>query len=256
GIILSYSVFPLALLLLQLALERRSHTIAFAFALTAVGVALGRSQVALLLCALLLAAAVAEITGSPQPARCLRERSGVLATMAVVGGALLIVPMLLTLQFAQLSNRPAETLGEALRGSLYPANLATLAVPNIFGTHVSYWGPGASTLAEVSLTDDSENYLFVGAVPTLLLLWFGVAGRQAWWPGRRLMTCTLAVSCLFMLGRYTPFYGWAFQFAPGIDLFRRPTDASFAFGIAFAVLTGHCLSDYIRNGVPQLQPLS
>jgi hypothetical protein len=256
GIILSYSLFPLALLLLQLALERRSHTIAFAFAFAAAGVALGRSQVALLLCALLLAAAVAEVTGSPQPARYLRERSGVLATMAVVGGAVLIVPMLLTLQFAQLSNRPAETLGEALRGSLYPANLATLAVPNIFGTHASYWGPGASTLAEVGLTDDSENYLFVGAVPTLLLLWFGVAGRQAWQAGRRLMACTLAVSCLFMLGRYTPFYGWAFQFVPGIDLFRRPTDASFAFGIAFAVLTAHCLSDYVRNGVPKLQPLS
>jgi hypothetical protein len=256
GIILSYGPFPLALLLLQLALERRSYAIAFGFAVIAVGVALGRSQVALLLCALLLAAAVAKITGSQQPARYLRERSGVLATMTVVGGALLIVPMLLTLQFAHLSNRPAETLSEALRGSLYPANLATFAIPNIFGTHSSYWGPGAATLAEVDLTDDSENYLFVGAVPTLLLLWFGVAGGHAWQRGRRLITCTVAISCLFMLGRYTPFYGLAFQFVPSIDLFRRPTDASFVFGIATAVLAGHCLSDYVRDGVPRLRPLS
>jgi hypothetical protein len=256
GIILSYSSFPLALLFLQLALERRSHMIAFGFALAAVGVALGRSQVALLLCALLLAAAIADIIASQQPARYLRERIGVLTTMAVAGGALLVVPLLLTLQFAHLSNRPAETLGEALRGSLYPANLASLAVANIFGTHSGYWGPGAATLAAVDLTDDSENYLFVGTVPTLLLLWFGVAGGRSWQPGQRLMTCALAVSCLFMLGRYTPLYGLAFRFMPGIDLFRRPTDASFVFGIAIAVLAGHCLSDYVRNGVPQLRPLS
>ena len=71
------------------------------------------------------------------------------------------MPMLLTLQFADLSNRPAEALEEALRGSLYPANLATLAIANIFGTHASYWGPGAATLGDVDLTDDSFNYLFV-----------------------------------------------------------------------------------------------
>jgi hypothetical protein len=255
GIILSYSLVPLALLLLQLALEQRSHAIAFGFAVTAIGVALGRSQVALLLCALLLTAAIAEVTALQRPALYLRERSGVLTTMAIVGAALLTVPLLLTLQFAHLSNRPAETLAEALRGSLYPANLATLAVANIFGTHSSYWGPGAATLAEVDLADDSGNYLFVGAVPTLLLLWFGVAGGRAWQPGRRLMTCTLAIACVFMLGRYTPLYGLAFQFVPGIDLFRRPTDASFVVGIAIAVLAGHCLSDYIRNGVPRLRPL-
>ena len=256
GIILSYGIFPLALLLLQFALERRSHATAVGFAIVATGVALGRSQVALLLCALLLFAAVAELMSSQQAMRYLRERLGVLTTMAVAGGALLIVPMLLILQFAHLSNRPAELLDDALRGSLYPANLATLAVPDIFGTHSSYWGPGAATLAEVDLTDDSGNYLFFGAVPTCLLLWFGVAGGRAWQPGRRLMTCTLAISCLFMLGRYTLFYGLAFQFIPGIDLFRRPTDASFLFGIALAILSGHCLADYVRDGVPQLRPLS
>ena len=255
GIILSYSLFPLALLLLQLALERRSHIVAVGFAIMAAGVALGRNQVALLLCALLLAAAAAEILRSPRPLHYLRERSGVLATMAAAGGALLVVPMLLTLQFATLSNRPAQLLDEALKGSLYPANLATLVVANVFGTHASYWGPGAATLPEVALTDDSENYLFVGAVPVLLVLWLGVAGGSAWRPGRRLITCTLAIACLFMLGRYTPLYGLAFAFVPGMDLFRRPTDASFVFGIALAFLAGHCLADYVREGLPRFRRL-
>jgi hypothetical protein len=255
GIILSYSMFPLALLLLQLALERRSQLAAVGFAMIAVSAALGRSQVALLLCALLLSAAAAEVLSSLSPARYLRERSGVLATMAAVGGALLIFPMLLTLQFADLSNRPTELLDDALRGSLHPANLATLAVANIFGTHASYWGPGAATLPEVALTDDSENYLFVGAVPILLILWLGVAGGSAWRPGRRLMTGTAAIACLFMLGRYTPLYDLAFRFVPGIDLFRRPTDASFVFGIALAIVAGHCLADYVREGLPRFRPL-
>jgi hypothetical protein len=255
GIILGYGLFPVALLLLELALERRSHVMAVGFAIIAAGVALGRSQVALLLCALLLAAAAANLLASGRAVDYLRGRLGVLATMAATAGVLLIVPMLLTLQFAQLSNRPAESLDDALRGSLYPANLATLAVANIFGTHQSYWGPGAATLPEVALTDDSENYLFVGAVPILLMLWFGLAAGGAWRSGRRLMTATLAIACLFMLGRYTPFYGLAFRYVPGIDLFRRPTDASFVFGIALAFLVGQFLSDYVRKGLPRLRPI-
>jgi hypothetical protein len=255
GIILGYGLFPIALLFLQLSLERRSLSSAIGFAIMAAGVALGRNQTALLLCMALVAAAIVEILGSAQPARYLRERSSVLIAMVAIGCALLLVPMLLTLQFAQLSNRPAESLDDALRGSLYPANLAILAVANIFGTHGSYWGPGAATLPEVALTDDSENYLFVGAVPVLLLLWFGIIAGGATRRGRRLMTCMLAIACLFMLGRYTPFYSLAFRFVPGIDLFRRPTDASFVFGIALAYLVGHGLADYVREGLPRFRPL-
>ena len=122
---------------------------------------------------------MAEILRSPEPTRYLRERSGVLLTMAITGGALLLLPVLLTLQFAQLSNRAAESLEDALRGSLYPANLATLAVATVFGTSGSYWGPGAATLSEVAFTDDSENYLFVGASPMLVLYMVGVGAATA-----------------------------------------------------------------------------
>jgi hypothetical protein len=256
GIILGYSLFPIAWLFLQLALKWRSHTSAAGFAIIAAGVAVSRNQTALLLCAALVAAAIAEILRSAEPVRYLRERSGLLLTMSITGGALLIVPVVLTLQFAQLSNRPAESLDDALKASLYPANLATLAVANIFGTSGTYWGPGRATLPEVALTDDSENYLFVGASPMLVLLWFGVSGGGAWRPGRRLMTAILAATCLFMLGRYGLFYELAFRFFPGIDLFRRPTDASFLFGFALAFLVAHSLADFIRGGLPRLRPLS
>src|SRR5882757_10996969 len=76
GIILAYGLFPVALLLLELALERRSHVLAVGFAIIAAGVALGRSQVALLLCALLLAAAVANLLASARAVDHLRGRLG------------------------------------------------------------------------------------------------------------------------------------------------------------------------------------
>src|SRR5260370_42248295 len=82
GIILSYSLFPLALLFLQLALERRSHMMAIAFAIVAAMMALGRSQVALLLCVLLLAAAAPAILAAQALSSYLPERFGGLPTMA------------------------------------------------------------------------------------------------------------------------------------------------------------------------------
>ena len=251
GIIISYGLFPLAWLTLQLALQRRSLLFALCFAVSAATLALGRNQVALLLCYVLAAAAIAEIVTAEKPLRYLRERLPVLSLMALVGAALLAVPLLLTLQFAELSNRPGEPLDEALKGSIHPVNLATLAVANIFGTHGSYFGPNAASLPEVAHTDNSFNYLFVGWLPVLLLMWFGVAGGGAWKNGRRLVAATLAIALLFMLGRYTPLFGLAFAYIPGIDMFRRPADASFVFSAALALLCGHLLTDYIRNGLPK-----
>jgi hypothetical protein len=250
GIILSYSLFPLALLLLQVALQRRSLAYAILFSFVAAALALGRNQVSLLLCFVLIAAAIGEIAGTPRPLRYLRERLPVLVTMAVVGAALVAVPVLLTLQFAALSNRPAELLDAALKGSLYPVNLATLVVADMFGTHTAYWGPGGTSLPEVAYTDDSFNYMFVGSVPVVLLLWFGVVGGGAWRRSRRLITAVLAISLLFMLGRYTPVFAWAFDFVPAIGMFRRPVDANFVFGVAMAILAGHLLADYVRDGPP------
>ena len=251
GIILSYGLFPLAWLTLQLALQKRSLLAALGFALSASTLALGRNQVALLLCYVLAVAAIAEIATADRPLRYLRERLPVLAVMTIVGAALLVVPLLLTLQFAGLSNRPSELLNEALKGSIHPANLATLVVANIFGTHASYWGPNAASLPDVAHTDDSFNYLFVGWLPVLLVMWLGIAGRRAWQPGQRLIFAMLLAALLFMLGRYTPLFALAFAYIPGIDLFRRPADASFVFCALLALLCGHLLTDYIRNGLPK-----
>jgi hypothetical protein len=95
GIILSYSLFPPALLLLQLVLQRRSLAMALGFSVLAAALALGRNQVALLLCFLLAAVAVGEVVAAAQPGRYLRERLAMVLMMAVVITALAAAPMLL-----------------------------------------------------------------------------------------------------------------------------------------------------------------
>ena len=153
--------------------------------------------------------------------------------MGVVAAALVAVPLLLTMQFAALSNRPEVPLDKALEASLYPANLASLAVANVLGSLEStqvYWGPNYDTLPDVGATDRSFNYLFVGAASTIVVLWFGVAGGWMARRGTRLMAAVLAVALLYALGRYTPVYALAFEYVPGINLFRRPIDGTFVAG--------------------------
>lgn len=255
GIILSYAVFPIALLLLQIALQRRSLVYALLFACAAAVLVLGRNQVAMLLSFVLAAAALAEIASAPRPLVYLRERWPILALAAVVCLALVALPMVLTLQFAALSNRPAVTLSEALQGSLHPANLGTLGFANILGSHgADYWGPNWR-LPELSFTDQSFNYMFVGAVPVVLLLWLGIAGGGLFRRGRWLLSGILMFALLFMLGRYTPAFAIMFEWIPGMTFFRRPVDANFVVMIAIAFLCGHLLSDFVRQGAPRADPV-
>jgi hypothetical protein len=252
GIVVTYAMFPLALLLLQLALQRRSIPIALGFAVVAAMLALGRNQIAMLFCFVLLAVAVGELITAERPSRYFAERAPVLAVIAVVGLALIAAPTLLTMQFAGLSNRPHVVYERALEASLYPANLATLLVPNIFGSHqFPHWGPYFETEPAVAAVDESFNYLFVGSVPVVLLLWFGIVGGGLWRRGRVLMSAVLVVALLYMLGRYTPLFPWAFNWVPGVNFFRRPIDGNFVFLAALAILVGYLLTDYVRNGLPR-----
>jgi hypothetical protein len=255
GIILSYGLFPVALLFMQMALQRRSIAMGGAFGVVAAILALGRNHEALLLCFVLSAALAAEIVATPDKRRYLHERRAVLATMGVVAAALVAVPLLLTMQFAALSNRPEVPLDKALEASLYPANLASLAVANVLGsleTTQVYWGPNFDTLPEVGATDRSFNYLFVGVASTIVVLWFGVAGGWMARRGTRLMAAMLATALLYALGRYTPVYALAFQYVPGIHLFRRPIDGTFVLIAALALVAGQLLAHYVREGTPRV----
>lgn len=254
GMIISYSYFPAALWSLELVLERRSRRSALLFGVVCALMALGRDQVAFLLCNVLLGRVAWAAWDSGRPLSYLRERTCVLLLGGGTAAGLLAIPVLLTIQFLDESNRPGISYGVAAAGSLAPVNLVTLLAPNFFGSldwSYDYWGPDYGSMVKPDWTDRAVNYLFIGTLPILLVVWHGfVAGRFLERPIRFVLV-VLAAAFAFALGRYTPAFGIAFDWFPGVSLYRRPADATFLVNITLACGAGFLLHRYIEDGIPR-----
>jgi hypothetical protein len=254
GMIISYAFFPAALLALEIMLERRSYWCAVPFGLLAACMALGRDQVAFLMALILIGRALWLLAAASDPWAYIRGRIGPLALGGFVVAVVLVVPVLLTMQFLGSSNRPGIAYGVAAAGSLAPVNLVTLLIPNFFGSldwNYDYWGPGYETMTEPDWTDRSINYLFLGTLPILLVLWHGLAAGRMFARGSRFFLLVLAAGLIYALGHFTPVFGWAFDKFPGVSLYRRPADATFIMNIGLAFLAGYLLHRYIVDGPPR-----
>src|SRR5262249_29409193 len=104
------------------------------------------------------------------------------------------------------------------------------------------WGPPTGRLTISSF----------GAPSRIVILWFGVAGGWMARRGTRLMTAVLVLALLYAFGRYSPVYALAFQYVPGVHLFRRPIDGTFVFIAALALSAGQLLAHYTREGPPRV----
>ena len=258
GIIFSYGFFPLGLLLLEEALGRRSYLYAVLFSIVAAMMTVGRDQVAFLCALTLAAAALTALWQAPERLSFIRSRLGVVAVMSAVGAALLAVPLVLTMQFLATSTRPSFGYGVAAMGSLPPESLATVFFSNVFGslrTTYDYWGPDFTSLAEATWTDRATNYLFVGTLPALLLIWHGIAGRRLFAREFRFFLIVGLVALVYALGRYTPIFALVFDHLPGIALYRRPADATFLINIALAFSAGYLVHRYLAEGSPRFGDL-
>ena len=256
GMIVSYSFLPVALLALEECLDRRSMLLALAFGGAAGLMALGRDQIAFFGCLLLIGAAGTHALQSGRPLAWFKEHWLRLLVMMSTGIAIIAVPVILTLQFLKSSNRPEIGYGLAVMGSLPPQSFATFLFPNVFGTldnSVNYWGPGPLTVPDGSWTDRSINYVFAGTLPALLVLWHGLAGRRALGRGTRFFVIIAAVALVYALGRFTPLFEPLFDLMPGVDLYRRPADATFILNFAFAMVAAALLDRFCREGVPKLR---
>ncbi|WP_046865384.1 YfhO family protein [Microvirga massiliensis] len=256
GMIFSYGLFPLAFWLLEEALARRSYTYGILFAFAAALMTVGRDQVAFLAALVLIGVVAYEALRDRQPLDYLRRRLGLLVTMAMVGGALLAVPSILTLQLLSTSTRPSFGFGVAAMGSLPPESLVTLLFGNVFGSlrwTYDYWGPDWHSLAEGTWTDRATNYLFAGTIPALLLLWHGIAGGRLFAREFRFFLIVGLLAVLYALGRYTPGFEFIFDHFPGVDLYRRPADATFIINIVLAFAAGYLVHCYVMEGLPRLE---
>ena len=110
----------------------------------------------------------------------------------------------------------------------------TLIVPNaLHALRGTYNGPSPIV----------EAYFYLGALPSLMLFGLGAAWRDPQQRRQLMFFAAIALlASLYMLGLYTPFYGWLYGWLPGIKLFRRPADAAYLLNMAFALGIGMAAS--------------
>jgi hypothetical protein len=242
GQVLSLAYLPFALLCLDRALERGSVVYGIGAGVVGAAILLGRDQVALLSIYLLAAYGLWRIFGADRPGVALRRSLLPIGAGAVCALVLIAVPLLLTAMLAQDSNRASIDYDGAARGSLHPALLLTLVMPNVFGASgrmEDYWGPPSFAWPDTGLfIAQNMGELYIGAIPLVLLAVAAVRG-QLWDREIRFFTCAAAFMLLYAFGWYTPVFRVLYTLLPGVSLYRRPADATFLVGGLGAILAGY-----------------
>lgn len=254
GQVLSLAYLPPALLLLRRALERRSVLYGAATGAISALILLGRDQVALLSLYLMAGYVLWWIAHEEHPLRALRTVALPLASGALVAIAITVLPLLLTVLYAGRSNRPEIDFIGAGRGSLHPALLVTTVVPHLFGAAgemAKYWGPPSFTWRGTDLfIAQNMGQLYIAAIPGLLLV-AGLIRGVLWSRDIRFFTIALCLVTLYALGWFTPAFHLAYEFLPGVKLYRRPADATFLMGGLGAVVAGYVAHRLFSGTLPE-----
>ncbi len=168
-----------------------------------------------------------------------------IALASLAGLAVITLPLLWTWFFAEATTRPEISLGVATSGSLHPASLLTAFVGDLFGAkspQVDFWGPylNPNWVKDPALSQNMAQ-VYIGALPMLLLIAPGLTRGWLWDRAIRPLTLLFLFMVLYALGRYTPLFEAAYDYLPGVKMFRRPADATFLIGALGAVLSGYVL---------------
>lgn len=239
--VLSLAYLPWAMLFLERTIDRASVLSGVATGIAGAMILLGRDQVALLCVYVLAARSLWLLAAQWTETASKRRVSAALAAGALTAVALTAIPILMTVLLAGESNRPVIDFEGAGRGSLHPAQLLTLVLPQVFGAagHMAdYWGPPSFAWQGTGLfTAQNVGQMYVGAIPLVLL--FGALFRgRLFAPEIRFFSIALVVVLLYALGWYTPVFR-ALYLLPGVNLYRRPADAVFLCGGLMAILSGY-----------------
>ena len=81
--------------------------------------------------------------------------------------------------------------------------------------------------------------VYCGILAILLIAGMGIARGLLWAREIRFFLIALAVCLVYALGWYTPIFHLMYDVLPGVELFRRPADATFVIGLMIAVNTGY-----------------
>ncbi|MEJ0078529.1 MAG: hypothetical protein WDO17_24430 [Alphaproteobacteria bacterium] len=251
GQIESLVFFAIALWLLARALERASIGYGLGAGIAAGLMVVQPDQVAFL-GALVLVGYVADYwLAQPSLNAALRRSARPLGAASLAALLIMAVPVLLTMLFAESSDRASFHYAEATQGSLHPASLLTMLVGGLFSPDyaVPYWGPYSEAWDPKHLfLSPNMSQVYAGALPMLAILVFGVARGLAWTREIRFFSLALIALIVYALGRYTPAYRLLFEFLPGVSVFRRPADATFLIGACTAILGGYLVHRVVNGG--------
>ncbi len=249
----AFAFFMLCLWLLARALDRKSLLYGVLSGLAACGMVISPGQIALIGAYVLAGYALHHWLSAPRFWTSVKETilpilAGGITTTVFASG-----PILLSFLFLEGSNRPEIPFYEAARGALHPASLLTAVVPDLYGSHsnLPYWGPASiEWIANYLSMTENMGQIYIGALPILLLLAIGFMKGGMFAREVRFFTIAAAGLLLYALGRYTEFFTFLYYCLPGVDLFRRPSDATYALGGMTSILCGYLLHRYLSGTEP------
>jgi hypothetical protein len=249
---------PLSLWMLARALERSSWRAGAGAGVFASLIVLGRDQVSLIAVYVLVGFVLWHWMSGP--GRMARKSASVkpLLTGAIAGAAIVTIPVTFTSLLAMHSNRPEIDYDFATGGSLHPADLLMLVLADLFGAgdfNRDLWGPPGFAWHEAFgptglAVAQNVGQIYAGALVAVALLGFGIVRGLLWSRGIRFFTLAMALTLLYALGKYTPVFHLIFDFVPGVTLYRRPADATFAFGALLAIVAGYLVHRWLTDTVP------
>lgn len=155
---------------------------------------------------------------------------GALAVAALLGLCLALAQLLPVVEYALASTRPHLSLGAANRFYLPWRELILLVAPNALGN------PALATGWE-GKGNFWEPCCYIGLIPLILGLYFGIARRRA----TRFWLLAAALSLWLALGRYGGLYIVAFYVLPGVKQFHDPARWLYVTSFALAVLAAQGL---------------
>jgi hypothetical protein len=258
GQVMSIAYLALALWLTARTLGRTAWRWGMAAGIVAGLLANERDQVAMLGLYVLAGFVLAHWIQAAQPLRRVKETILPLAAMACTAAIVCAVPLVMTWLLALVSNRPEIAYAEAGRGSLHPVHLLMLVFGNLYGASMpdmDFWGPPSFPWAKARGDTDlfiaqNVGQIYAGMIAPIAVLGFGVVRGLAWTREVRFFTVALVLALLYALGRYTPAFRLMYEAVPGVDLFRRPADATFVLGVLLAIVTGYLVHRWLTGTVP------
>lgn len=259
GQVMSFAVLPVVLFCVQRMVDRRSIWWGLWTGIAAGLLALGRDQIALLSLYYLTGHVLWEIFTHSRPVRHLGAT--LLPGLAVIIGGLLVVavPVVMTLLLAEHSNRPEIDFIGAGKGSLPPEALISTVIADLFGQGdqaVDYWGPPSPAFGYTDVfLAQNMGAVYAGAIPILTILVAGLGRGRLFVKEIGWQAIAAVFFVLYTVGWYTPAFRVFYDVLPGVNLYRRPADATFMVGFSIAVLGGwltHRLLTEPRPGASSL----